>query len=176
MRSSDKIIEAFNNQLGRELEASHAYISIAAYFDREALPRLAQFFYAQSAEEREHAMKFVKFIVDVEGGVEVPAVAAPSYEFADAVAAVSGALESERDVTRRIYELVEVAREEKDYMALRFLDWFIDEQREEEATMSSLLQVIQRAAPLPGGLLHVEDYLARTGGGPLESTAATEGA
>ena len=103
-------------------------------------------------------------------------MAAPSYEFADAVAAVSGALESERDVTRRIYELVEVAREEKDYMALRFLDWFIDEQREEEATMSSLLQVIQRAAPLPGGLLHVEDYLARTGGGPLESTAATEGA
>ena len=75
-------------------------------------------------------------------------------------------------MTDQIYELVEDARDEKNYFALRFLDWFVDEQLEEVATMSSLLQVVRRAGPQ--GLLHVEDHLARTGGAPLESTAAAE--
>ena len=74
-------------------------------------------------------------------------------------------------MTRQIYALVETARGESNYIALRFLDWFVEEQLEEVATMTSLLQVIRRAGP--DGLLHVEDYLARTGGSPpLDSPAA----
>jgi ferritin len=116
-------------------------------------------------------MKFVKFVIDVEGRVTIPDIPAPVNEFESAESAVQMALDSERAVTDQIYELVEQAREEKNYFALRFLDWFVDEQLEEVATMTSLLQVVRRAGP--HGLLHVEDYLARTGGGPLESAAAS---
>ena len=171
MLASDKVIADFNTQIGNEMGASMLYISIAGYFDGEALPQLAQFFYRQSEEEREHAMKFVKFVIDVEGRVTIPDIPAPVNEFESAESAVQMALDSERAVTDQIYELVEEAREEKNYFALRFLDWFVDEQLEEVATMTSLLQVVRRAGP--DGLLHVEDYLSRTGGGPLESPAAS---
>jgi ferritin len=174
MPSSDKLVDAFNAQLGRELGASHLYIAIATFFDGEALPRLATFFYRQAAEERDHAMKFVKFIVDVDGKVAIPAVGAPKAEFKGAEEAVATALESERAVSRNIFDLVELARQENDYFAQRFLDWFVNEQREEEATMAGLLQVVRRASGVPQGLFHVEQYVARTGGGPLESPAATE--
>jgi ferritin len=151
--------------------ASLLYVSIAAYFDGEALPQLAQFFYRQSEEERAHAMKFVKFVLDVEGKVAIPRIDAVQNRFGSAEEAVQTALDSEKAVTDQILELVEQAREERNYFALRFLDWFVDEQLEEVATMTSLLQVVRRAGSQ--GLLHVEDYLARTGGAPLESTAAS---
>jgi ferritin len=172
MLASDKLITAFNRQIGNEMAASMLYVSIASYFDSEALAQLAQFFYRQAEEERAHAMKFVKFVIDVEGRVAIPEVPAPQNEFASAEAAVALALESERRVTDQIYALVEDARGEKNYVALRFLDWFVDEQLEEVATMGSLLQVVRRAGPQ--GLLHVEDHLARTGGAPLESPAGAE--
>ncbi len=172
MLASDQLIEAFNRQIGNEMGASMLYISIAAYFDSEALPQLADFFYHQSEEERAHAMRFVKFIIDVEGEVAIPDIPAPQASWESAEVAVRTALESEQDVTQQILELVESAREEKNYFALRFLDWFVDEQLEEQATMGALLQVVRRAGP--DGLLHVEDHLARTGGGPLESSAADE--
>ena len=171
--ASEKLIAAFNGQIGHEMGASLQYISVAAYFDSEALPQLAQFFYRQSEEEREHAMKFVKFVIDVGGPVEIPALPAPKARFASAEEAVGLSLESEERVTRQIYELVEAAKGESNHIAQRFLDWFVVEQLEEVATMGTLLQVIRRAGPQ--GLLHVEDYLARNKG-PLESSAAPAGA
>lgn len=169
MLASEKLIAAFNQQIGNEMGASLLYVSIASHFDAEALPQLAGFFYRQAEEEREHAMKFVKFVVDVEGTVAIPDIPAPQHEFASTEGAVQVSLDSERRVTDQIYELVEMAREEKNYFALRFLDWFVDEQLEEVATMSSLLHVVRRAGP--DGLLHVEDYLARAAGPPLDSSA-----
>lgn len=172
MFASDKLIQAFNRQIGNEMGASMLYVSIASYFDSEALPQLAGFFYRQSEEERDHAMKFVKFVLDVEGTVEIPDIAAPRHDFASAEEAVEVALESEEAVTQQIFGLLETARGEKNYFSLRFLDWFVDEQLEEVSTMSALLQTVRRAGP--DGLLHVEDYLSRAGGPPLESTAGEE--
>lgn len=169
MLASDKIVEAFNGQIGHEMGASLQYIAIASYFDSEALPELAGFFYRQSEEEREHAMKFVKFVVDVGGRVEIPAIPAPKSAFDSAEEAVALSLESEERVTQQIYGLVESARGESNHIAGRFLDWFLEEQLEEVATMGSLLQVVRRAGA--DRLLHVEDYLARHRG-PLESPAA----
>jgi bacterioferritin B len=174
MPSSDKLIAAFNEQIGRELGASNLYVSIATHFDAEALPRLSSFFYRQAEEEREHAMRFVKFIMDVDGRVRIPAVSAPQHDFAGAEEAVTKALDSERAVSKAIFALARLADEEHDYFARRFLDWFIDEQREEEATMSALLQVVQRAKG-PSGLLQVEEYLSHRGVGPIESPAGPGG-
>lgn len=161
MMASDQLIAKMNQQIGNEMGASLQYISIASYFDAESLPELASFFYRQAEEERDHAMRFVHFILDVEGKVEIPDIPAPKSEFTSAEQAVRLSVDWEKEVTRQIYELVEVAQKDSDYISLRFLDWFVNEQREEVATMSSLLDVVRRAGP--DGLLHVEDYVVRHG-------------
>ncbi len=158
---SEKLFAAFNQQVGNEMGASMQYISIASYFDQEGLGGLARFFYRQSEEEREHAMKFVNFIVDAGGPLRIPQIAAPRAEFGSASDAVQAALDWETEVTRQIYDLVDIAKEEKNYIAHRFLDWFVDEQFEEVTTMEELLQVVERAGD--GNLLAVEEYLSREG-------------
>lgn len=162
MLASQKLIDAFNQQVGNEMGASMQYISIASYFDRESLPELAAFFHRQAQEERDHALKFVKFVTDMDGVVQIPAISAPRSGFASAEEAISMSLDWEQEVTRQIYDLVEIAQADKNYIAVRFLDWFVNEQLEEVTTMSALLDVVRRAGP--EGLLHVEDYLARHGG------------
>lgn len=170
MLANDKLIEAFNQQVGNEMGASLQYIAIASYFDSETLPQLARFFYRQSEEEREHAMRFVKFINDVGGRVRIPALPSPQSDFSSAEEAVGKALEWEQEVTRQIYDLVEIAKEDKNYVGVRFLDWFVEEQLEEVTTMSDLLAVIRRAGS--DRLLFVEEYLVRQGATGLESPAA----
>ena len=170
MLASDKLIEAFNQQIGNEMGASMQYIAIASYFDSETLPQLAKFFYRQSEEERTHAMRFVKFINDVGGKVRIPDLPAPLSEFASAEQAVAKALAWEEEVTRQIYDLVEIARGDRNYVGVRFLDWFVEEQLEEVTTMNDLLSVIRRAGQ--DRLLFVEEYLVRQGGAGLESPAA----
>ena len=170
MLASDKLIEAFNQQIGNEMGASLQYIAIASYFDSETLPQLARFFYRQSEEERTHAMRFVKFINDVGGRVRIPDLPAPAADFTSAEEAVGKALAWEEEVTRQIYDLVEVAKADRNYVGVRFLDWFVEEQLEEVTSMNDLLSVIRRAGP--DRLLFVEEYLVRQGGAGLESPAA----
>jgi ferritin len=106
-------------------------------------------------------MKFVHFVVDSDGQLEIPEIPAPRSSFESASDAVSLALEWEKEVTQQIYGLVEIATKDANYIALRFLDWFVNEQFEEVNTMSQLLQVVELAGD--GGLLHVEEFLAREG-------------
>ncbi len=156
--ASERVVGAFNGQVGNEMHASLQYVSIAAYFDSENLPQLAAFFYRQADEERQHALKFVKFIVDVGGRVRIPSVSAPRVDFGSASEAVRLSLEWERTVTDQIYALVEVAKSENNYIALRFLDWFVTEQLEEITLMDQLLALVERAGD---NLIFVEDYLSR---------------
>ena len=161
MLASQEIVDAFNVQVGNELGASNQYVAIASYFSGEDLGQLSRFFFRQAEEEREHALKFVHFILDVGGKVELPAIAAPESHFDTARAAVSKSLAWEREVTDQIYRLVELCQEERNHIALRFLDWFVTEQLEEVATIGSLLGIVKRAGE--DGLLYVEDYLTRHG-------------
>jgi ferritin len=170
MLASDQLIQAFNQQIGNEMGASMQYIAIASYFDHETLPQLAKFFYRQSEEERTHAMRFVKFINDVGGKVLIPTLPAPASDFTSAEEAVSKALAWEEEVTRQIYDLVEIARTDRNYVGIRFLDWFVEEQLEEVTSMNDLLSVIRRAGQ--DRLLFVEEYLVRQGGAGLESPAS----
>ena len=161
MLASQELVDAINRQVGNEFGASMQYVSIASYFDSQALNGLARFFYRQADEERDHAMKFVRFVVDSDGQLEIPNIPAPKSEFASASEAVGLALDWEKEVTQQIYGLVEIAKGNKNYIAMRFLDWFVNEQFEEVNTMSHLLQVVERAGE--SGLLHVEEFLAREG-------------
>lgn len=162
MYASERLIAAFNAQIAHEMGASIQYVALAAYFDSATLPELASFFYRQADEERMHAMKFVKFIVDVGGRVEIPAIEKSKCDFASAEEAAQLALNWEKQVTQQIYDLLDIAVEDKNHIARRFLDWFVDEQLEEMSTMGNLLQVIQRAGT--DRLLAVEDFLSRQGG------------
>ncbi|MFN7940549.1 MAG: ferritin [Thermoanaerobaculia bacterium] len=171
--ATSRLAEAINQQIGNEMHASLQYVSIAAHFDGEDLPQLAAFFYRQAEEEREHAMKFVHFLIDVDAPVRVPAVGAPKSEFATAAEAVALSLDWERTVTEQIYRLVDIAREDRNYIAQRFLDWFVSEQLEEIRTMSTLLALVERAGE--DQLLYVEETLAREKlgqGGGGEAAAA----
>ena len=161
MLASQELIAAVNRQVGNEFGASLQYVSIASYFDSLALNGLARFFYRQADEERDHAMKFAHFVVDSDGRLEIPEIPAPKADFATAAEAVSLALDWEQEVTQQIYGLVEIAKTDKNYIAQRFLDWFVNEQFEEVNTMSHLLQVVERAGET--GLLQVEEFLAREG-------------
>ena len=159
MMMSREMNEQINAQIGNEFGASLQYVNIAGYFDSVALPVLSQHFLKQADEEREHAMKFVGYVMDAGGTVAVPAIPAARAEFASAEEAVSLALEWERTVTRQITALLDRASSERDYVAHDFLEWFAREQLEEVSSMETLLKMIQRAGE--PGLLQVENAIAQ---------------
>jgi bacterioferritin B len=165
-----KFGDALNVQIGHEFAASQQYIAIATYYDAETLKELAAHFYRQAVEERNHAMIIVQYLLDSDERIVIPGVEAPKTDFADAVAPVALALEQEKRVTDQIVELVKLAREEGALVGEQFLHWFLQEQREEVSSMSELLAIVERGRD---NLLHVEEYLSRSGGGenPLEAGA-----
>ena len=158
MLISKDLEQAINNQIGREFGASMQYYSIAAYFDIDSLPQLAAFFYRQAEEEKDHALKFLHYIVDAGGEVRIPIVEAPKHDFKSAEEAALAALDWELQVTKEINHLMDLAIKENDHIAQEFLRWFVNEQLEEVSTMDTLLNVIRRAGD---NLLWVEDFLAR---------------
>ena len=161
MKPSDKVLAALNGQVGMEFAASLNYDAIAAHFASEGLPRLSAFFFQQASEERGHAHRFLKFILDTGGRVEIPEIPKPPHHFQVAKDAVKLALEGEHLVTEAIHQLMDLATREKDYSTANFLQWFIAEQVEEVATMDQLLKVVERAGE--SGLLLVEDFVAKGG-------------
>lgn len=162
---------AINAQVGHELAASHQYVQVAAWFDGEALPRLAAHFYKQADEERMHAMKLARYVVEAGGDLAIPAVPAPRAVFGSALEAVQLALESELKVTGQINALVDIAIAEKDHLAKQMLDWFVNEQLEEVSSMDTLVRMVRRAGD--AGLFHVEAFLKD--GGLAEDGAADGG-
>ena len=134
---------------GTSSRASQQYIAIAVYYDAETLPQLAAHFYRQAVEERNHAMMMVQYLLDADEDVAIPGVDAPQTDFEDAVAPVSLALAQEKRVTEQIVELVKLAREEGELVGEQFLHWFLQEQREEVASMTELLAVVERGQGQP---------------------------
>jgi len=157
---SERFVEALNDQIGREFNAAHQYTAVAAYYDNETFPRLAKFFYDQAEEERGHAMKMVGYLRDTGSDLRLGEVKAPKTSFPDHIEPIKLALEHERKVTVSISGLFEIARETNDYASESFMQWFVDEQVEEEATMEALLQVAERVREYP---MMVEAFLARDG-------------
>lgn len=157
MLISETIQAAINEQIVNELGNSNQYVAIASYFEGECLFGLAKIYFKQAEEERDHAMKFVKFLLDSGGKVAIKEVAAVRNEFRSAEDAAQNALDSEKRTTEQIYNLVTLATAEKNYITLNFLQWFVSEQLEEVSSAETRLSVIKRAGP---SVLMVEAYLA----------------
>ena len=159
MLISQKMNDALNEQIGYEFAASLQYVSIASHFAGEGLTCLANHFYKQANEERDHAMRFVNYVVDAGGTVVIPDIKAPQSRFSGVEEAVSLSLSQEKEVTAKINALVEQSMKESDHITFQILSWFVREQLEEVSSMDNLLKVVQLAGPK--NLLYVEEYIAR---------------
>jgi bacterioferritin B len=160
---SERFVDALHGQIADEFAAAHQYVAIGVHYEAQTFPRLAQFFYEQADEEREHAMKMVRYLLDTGAPVNLASVEGPIQGFADHVAPIAAALEQERRVSVQIGRLLELARETNDHSSERFIQWFVEEQVEEEATMQDLLTVAERTREIP---MLLEEYLARDKPGP----------
>jgi len=155
---AQRFVTALNEQIAAEFAASHQYAAIGIHYEARTLPRLASFFYAQAVEERNHAMMMAKYLLDTDAHVRLGEVYAPQTEFADHIEPIRLALEQERAVSGLISDLFALAREEADYLSEQFMQWFLKEQVEEEATMSGLLEVAERVRDFP---MTLEEFVAR---------------
>ncbi|HWH43420.1 MAG TPA: ferritin [Thermoleophilaceae bacterium] len=157
---SERFVAALNEQIAREFAASHQYTAMGAYYEAETFPRLAKFFFDQGDEERGHAMRMVNHLLASGAALDLREVPAPQSRFADHVEPIRLALENERSVTVEIGRLFDLARETRDHAGEVFMQWFVEEQVEEEATMESLLKVAERVREFP---MMLEEFLARDG-------------
>lgn len=141
---TSRFAEQLNAQIGHEFAAHHQYVAVAVHYDALTMPQLAAFFYQQAREERDHAMMMVRYLLDTETEVTIPGSLEPQSRFVGVVEPVELALAQERRVTEQIYALTRTARDENDFAAEQFMQWFIKEQVEEVATMSALVTVARR--------------------------------
>jgi len=152
--------DKLNAQVTNEFGASHMYLQMACACEERTYKAMSAFFYRQSQEEREHAMKIAKYILEVGGQVTLGAIPQPSGDFATPLAIFQAALAAEQTVTRQIHDLVALAEQEKDYASRSFLQWFVDEQVEEVSTMSELVDIAERAKEVFHIEMHVRQMLA----------------
>ena len=157
MSLSKAMNAAIVEQIGHEFAAMLQYVAIATYFDGEGLPRLARHFFRQAEEERDHAMRFVHYVVEAGGDVAIPAIPAAKSGFSSAAEAVKLSLEREETVTDQINALMDRAIAENDHASRNMLEWFVAEQLEEVSSMDTLLRMVERAGE--SGLLFVESFL-----------------
>ncbi len=156
-----KVAAAIHKQIGLEFFAAMQYEAISAWFKQQGLPRLSAHFGRQASEERDHAHRFMKYVVDTGTPLALPAIDAPKCDFKSAEEAVQVALDHELKVTDSINALFTLAEKEGDRFTQNSLQWFISEQLEEVSSADELLQMVKRAGE--GGLLLVEYFLG--GGG-----------
>lgn len=158
---SEKIQEAFNEQINAELYSSYLYLSMSAYFESKGLPGFANWMRCQAQEEVVHAMKFYNFICERGGIVKLKAIDAVPIEWESPLAVFEAGYAHEQKVTGLINSLVDLAIEEKDHASNNFLQWFVAEQVEEEASADQVIQKIKLAGERGGGLFMVDRELAQ---------------
>ncbi len=156
---SDKLQKAINEQIKWELYSGYLYLAMAGYFLSENLDGFANFFFKQEIEERNHAFKFVHFLNEKGGKLELDTIEKPKNKFNSVENVFEIAYEHEQAVTQRIHSLLELAIKENDHSVASFLKWYVDEQVEEEATMDSILHKVKMIGNNPGALLMMDARL-----------------
>ena len=154
-----KIEEALNSQINAEMYSSYLYLSMSAYFESTGLSGFANWMRAQAQEELMHAMKFYDYVNERGGRVILGPLEAPSSEWESPLATFEATYEHEQKVTGLINELVNFAMEEKDHATNTFLQWFVTEQVEEEASAIEIVNKLKLMGDAPGGLFMLDREL-----------------
>ena len=134
-----KVYELINDQINKELYSAYLYLAIADYYADAGLDGYANFYKIQAEEERDHALIFRKYLLENDKVPELKAIDAPNKTFSDFMEPLQAAYEHEQYVTGLINNIYKVASEANDYRACQFLQWFIDEQMEEEDTARDMI-------------------------------------
>ncbi len=140
---STKMLHILNDQVAKEVYASHLYLAMASWAENEGLAGIAEWFYAQSEEEREHMMKFIRYINERGGHAEVPLVEKPPKDFPGVKEAFDAALDHEKMVSGAINDIAALAFDEKDFATHNWIQWFIEEQREEEDSVQGIIDKLE---------------------------------
>lgn len=153
--------KAMNDQIHHELESAYIYLSMAAYFTAENYPGFSHWMKMQFDEEMIHAFKFYDYIHSRGAKVSLQAIEEPPVDFASPLAAFETSLGHEQKISADIHRLYTLAMEENDYPSLSFLQWFIDEQVEEEEHVSGVVEDIKRVSGSEQGLLMLDRELGQ---------------
>ncbi len=157
---SDKLVKEINMQIKYEFYSAQLYLAMAAYCDDQDLEGFANFFKVQAEEERFHAMKFYNFLSEMGGRVMIFGLEEPENNYASILDSFKKSAEHEKFVTKRIYGLMDLAQEEKEYATISLLKWFIDEQVEEEDMFGKVVKRLERIGDDGTGLYMLDDELA----------------
>jgi ferritin len=161
--TSDKMEGVLNDQIQAELYSAYLYLSMSAYCESANLPGFAHWMRVQAQEEQGHAMKLYGFVHDRGGRVVLQAIAQPPIEFDSALDVFERVYEHEQKVTGLIHDLYGLALEQKDYASQSHLQWFVDEQVEEEKTASGIVETLKVIGDKPHALIMLDRALAKRG-------------
>ena len=161
MKINKKIQDMLNEQINQELNAGYLYLSMAAFLEDQSLPGFASWMKIQAEEEKEHAMKLFDFVNERGGRVTLKALGTPKFEWSDVEAVFVDAYAHEQKVTDLIYLIVDAANKERDYATSRMLDWFVNEQVEEEDSALSILDKVRMVKGSMSGLLYLDKELGK---------------
>ncbi len=140
MKISPKMKKPLNDQVTLEASASNSYLAMASWCEVTGYQGAANYFYVQSDEERTHMLKIVHYLNDMGAIASIPAIKAPNSSYKSLEGLIKTALKNEQTVTKAIHKMVEITQKEKDHSTYAFLEWFVNEQVQEETKFETLLQ------------------------------------
>ena len=159
---NEKIAALLNDQINKEFYSAYLYLDIANYYDEQDLDGYANYYMIQAKEERDHALLFLKYMQNNDIKVTLKAIDKPDKSFSDLLGPLEAAAEHERYVTSLINDIYHEAHEARDYRTMKFLDWFVDEQMEEEDSANSMISRYKLFGSDPKGLyLLDQEYAGR---------------
>ena len=164
---NEKIAALLNQQINKEFYSAYLYLDISHYYDEQDLDGYAHYYMVQAQEERDHALLFMKYMQTNGLKVTLDAIAKPDKTFTSVLEPLEAAAEHERYVTGLINEIYHEAHQGKDYRTMKFLDWFVDEQMEEEDNADTMINRYKLFGQDPRGLyLLDQEYAARVYAAP----------
>jgi ferritin len=160
MTISNKLSDLINKQINHEMYSAYLYMSMAAYFLKQNLPGFANWMRVQAQEEMVHAMKFYNYVIERQGAVKLMAIDGPPTDWNGPLAVFQDGFKHEQKVTGLINGLMDAAISEKDHASQIFMQWFVNEQVEEEASSDAVIQKLKLMAGAPGGIFMLDKELA----------------
>lgn len=155
------MVKAINEQINKELFSEYLYISMQAWLAEQNLDGMANWMDAQGKEERFHAMKFFNYLIERGAKVQLAAIEGPEVNFDNPLKAFKMALEHEQLITKSINELMDLAIAENDHASRSFLQWFVDEQVEEEASVDKIVNMLKMVGENGHGIMMIDRDLAQ---------------
>ncbi|MCF6313033.1 MAG: ferritin [Verrucomicrobiales bacterium] len=160
MDLDSKLQNLLNEQINHEMSSSYVYLAMSSWFEETPYSGFAQWMYTQSLEETDHAMKFYRFLADRNAKVELMAIEQPSADYDSVLDVFKASLGQERRVTAQIHDLYSLADEVRDHETKNFLNWFLDEQVEEEKNVRDMIDRLELVGVNPVGLLQLDQEAA----------------